>query len=175
MEMLFGSKGKTKQIPTMDAGQQQIMKMIEQALSGGGIFGQNAPYQQGMGYLQDLYSQSPQAFARMQEPYMKNFQQQVVPGIAERFSAAGGRNSSAFNQAMGQAGANLESNLGGMFEQMRGANLGNLMNMSNLPFNQASSLLGQRGFGYQYQPGSQGFLGYLGQGLGSRLGMGMGF
>lgn len=175
MEMLFGSKGKTKQIPTMDAGQQQVMQMLQQALAGGGIFGAgNAPYQAGMGYLQDLYSQSPQAFGRLQEPYMQQFQQQIVPGIAERFSQAGGRSSSAFNQAMGQAGAGLESGLASMFENLRSQNLGNLMGMTEMPYKQALGLLGQKPFGYTYEPGSEGFLSGMLGGLGGGIGLGGG-
>ncbi len=185
METLFGGGEKYKRLPTMTPEQQQLMSQNIQQLMGGGFAGAGAPgYEAGMGYLQDLYSQSPQAFARMQEPYMRQFQQQVVPGLAERFSAAGGgspmgggRQSSAFNQAMGQAGSNLSAQLGGMFEGMRSQNLQNLLGFSQAPFQQGLEMMAQKPFGYAYQPGSTGLFGGAMAGLGGGLGLGggMGF
>jgi hypothetical protein len=159
-ETIFGSGPKSKKIPNMSPEQMQMMNQWMGQVGQGGFAGGGAPaYQSGMGYLQDLYSQSPEAFSRMQEPYMKQFQQQTVPGLAERFSQAGGRQSSAFNQAMGQAGGNLSSQLGGMFEQMRSQNLGNLLNFANAPFQQGMQMMNLKPFGYETQEGSPGLLG----------------
>lgn len=175
-ETLFGSGDKLSQVPTKTTGQQNLMNQLISSLQGGGIFGNNQLYQSGSNYLGDLYSQSPDAFKRLADPYMRQFQQQTVPGLAERFSGAGygGRQSSAFNQAMGQAGQNLSSQLAGMFEQLRSQNLGNLMNFSNMPYNQAMGAIGQNMFENVYQPGSTGLIGGALQGLGGGLGMGMG-
>lgn len=175
-ETLFGSPDKMSQVSTKTPGQQDLMASMLQALQNGGIFGNQGLYNQSSGYLNNLYSQSPDAFNRMSDPYMRQFQQQTVPGLAERFSSAGegGRHSSGFNQAIGQAGANLSSQLGSMFEGLRSQNLGNAMGFSNMPFNQAQGALGQNMFENVYQPGSTGLMGGLAQGLGSGLGMGFG-
>lgn len=49
------------------------------------------------------------------DPYERqarqNFSQQTVPGLAERFTNMGAKNSSAFGQQLGNAAAGLESNL----------------------------------------------------------------
>jgi hypothetical protein len=182
MEMIFGQSAGFKKLPTMNTEQQQMMGNYMQQMMGGGFGGAGAPgYQSGMNYLQDLYSQSPQAFSRMQEPYMRQFQQQTVPGLAERFSGAGGgspmgggRQSSAFNQAMGAAGGNLSAQLGGMFEGMRGQNLQNLLGFSQAPYQQAMGMMGLKPFGYAYQPGSTGLLGEAVSGLAGGMGGGMG-
>lgn len=176
-ETLFGTGDKMKQVPTKTGGQSDLLNQMISALQGGqGIFGNNQLYQGGSNYLNDLYSQSPDAFNRLSEPYMRQFQQQTVPALAERFSGAGygGRQSSAFNQAMGQAGQNLSSQLGGMFEQMRSQNLGNLMGMANMPYQQAQGAIGQNMFENFFQPGSGGLLGNALTGLGGGLGQGAG-
>ena len=65
-----------------------------------GILGQ---YQQG-----GDFSQGFEPFAQKAR---SQFQQQTVPSIAERFTSMGGQRSSAFPQALGQAGAGMETDL----------------------------------------------------------------
>jgi hypothetical protein len=62
--------------------------------------------------LEGLGKYSPD-FAPTAQKYRNEFAQQIVPGLAERFSAlgAGSQKSSAFQQALGQAGAGLSENL----------------------------------------------------------------
>lgn len=165
---LFGDKDQNIQQTLLDQGQQNLQNNVTQGLQGGGVYGQGAQsYNAGQGYLNNLYSQSPDAFARLSDPYMRQFNQQVVPGLAERFSAAGegGRHSSGFNQAIGAAGANLSSQLASMFENLRSQNLGQALNYAQLPFQQAQSAIGNRTFENQYQPGNTGFLGQAVGGL----------
>ncbi len=75
---------------------------------------QNPLYQQGQSYLSDLMSNTPEAYNRFKDPYMREFQQQVLPEIANRFSSQGGQRSSSFQNALGFAGENFGSKLGAL-------------------------------------------------------------
>lgn len=71
-------------------------------------------YQAGTGYLQKIISQDPELMKQFEAPAMRQFNEQIVPGIAERFSGMGAQNSSAFQQTMGQAGSGLSERLAAM-------------------------------------------------------------
>jgi hypothetical protein len=68
---------------------------------------------QGLGGLQNLPSAS---FAPIKESALSDFYQNIVPGIAERFTGigSGSQRSSAFEQALGSAGSNLSQKLAAM-------------------------------------------------------------
>jgi hypothetical protein len=107
LDFLFGGKQheKIKQIPTMSKEQQALFSQLLGGLSG--------PLGQGFGNLSQILSGDPEAFKAYEAPAMRQFNQEIVPGIAERFSSLGGgaQHSSAFGQQMGQAGAALSENL----------------------------------------------------------------
>jgi len=69
--------------------------------------------QQLMGMLQN--QQNPQnryeGFQGLEDQYRKNFAENTVPGLAERFTQAGGQRSSAFQGAIGRAGSDLNTGL----------------------------------------------------------------
>lgn len=71
--------------------------------------------------LDDLLGQGLQNsnFDNIDARARKNFNTQTIPGIAERFTSMGngGQRSSAFQGALGNAGADLESQLGAMRSQ----------------------------------------------------------
>jgi hypothetical protein len=106
--------------------------------------------QAGQGFLQNLLSRTPeQQYQTFAQPFMRQFQEQTVPQLAERFSGLGAQRSSAFGQALGGAGAGLQENLAALKgnlinqmlgQQLQGANVG--LGYSQLP--------GQR-FGQQLQ------------------------
>ena len=50
---------------------------------------------------------------KMQAPYLRQFQEKTIPGLAEQFSGAGagGQSSSAFQQALGASGSDLQERL----------------------------------------------------------------
>lgn len=53
----------------------------------------------------------PIGIGGIEQQARQDFAQKTLPGIAERFTAAGGQRSSAFQQQLGQAGADLETQL----------------------------------------------------------------
>ena len=132
------------------------------------------PEQQGI--LQSVMSQGAQGmqnlpsadFEPIKKMYETQFQQQIVPGLAEQFSGMGSGNqrSSAFQNALGGAGAGLSERLAGMQQQFnmqgRESEIARLMQMLGLG--------AQPQFEQGYQPAGPGFWASLGQGMGSSAG-----
>ena len=128
----MGTEGGWEQIQNMNPQQQQLMSQLLSQL--GGAQGS------GMEWLQQMLSGDPEVMAAFEAPYKRQFEQETVPGIAERFAgmgSGGAQSSSAFNQTMGQAGSELSQNLAAL----RGGLQQNAMN----------SLQGMMGQGYKPQ------------------------
>jgi hypothetical protein len=161
MDWLFGSSGGMEQVSTLTPQQQALQNQLLGGL--GGATGQ------GMEWLQMLLSQDPQAMAQFEAPLKRQFEQETVPGIAERFAGMGSHgaaSSSAFNQTMGQAGRELSENLGALRGQL---------GMQAL--SQLQGFLGQGmapSFENIYKQPTTGVVGGVLQGVGSGVGMGLG-
>lgn len=140
--------------------------------------GQQPLFQQGQDYLQNLLSGSPEAYSAFEAPLMRQFQQQIVPSIAERFAGmgtgAGATNSSAFNQAMAQAAEGLATNLGALRGQMQMQAVPQALRYAQQPYSNLLAALGINSFQPYIQEGSPGFFGPaasgLMQGLGQKFG-----
>lgn len=162
-EFFFGSEPKMKQIPTMNPQQQQLFSQLMQMLVGQGGLGQG--YQESTDLLRDYLDPSSEAVQRFTDPYMQEFQQRTVPGLAERFaglgSLGGGLSSSGFGQSLSAAGGNLQSQLAALRAGLGQQAASQLMNQYG---NFSNQVLNQRPFGYTYQPGSSGLLGNLAAG-----------
>lgn len=117
------AKGQYKQLSTQNPQQQQYMQQLFSGLQGGQS---NIP---GMEYLQGLFSEDPSAFQKYEAPMMRQFNEQVIPGIAERFTNMGaGGTGSGFNNAAAMAGARLSENLGAQRANLRGSALNQFQN-----------------------------------------------
>lgn len=154
-DFFFGQKGSIQNLPVLSREQQDLLGQLLGGLGG--------PLGLGLNNLTQMLSGSPEALEAFQRPAMRQFEQEIVPGIAERFTQAGGQRSSAFGQQLGQAGANLAENLSAQRAGLQQNSLQQLL-----------ALLGQ-GLGTQtfkpFQiPGSSGFLQGLSGGIGSGLG-----
>lgn len=111
--------------------------------------------QTGMGGLQNLAGSIGQdQFSPIAQEATRRFEQETVPGLAERFTSLGGgaRQSSGFQQTVGQAGAGLQSQLAALQSQMgmqqRGQDIGLLQNLLGLgltPQYQTQVIPAQRG------------------------------
>lgn len=96
-------------------------------LGGGGMMGKSGGAKQFQRFnpqqlsaLQQLLSGGMQNadFGGIESRARKQFGEQTIPGLAERFTAMGnGQRSSAFQGALGQAGSDLESQLGALRSQ----------------------------------------------------------
>lgn len=166
-DWIFGSEDKLKKVPTGTGQQRQfgndIISWLQNMMQGGGFDLANQ-------YDQRLLGQGPEAFNQFASPYLQQFEEQILPQIAERFAGGGALSSSGFGQALGGASAGLQSQLAQLFSdlQNQAANRqsGQFQNISQLGLNYSP-------YDYVKQQGSQGFLGNfvggLGQGAGSSL------
>lgn len=135
------------QFPTQTPQQQQFQNKILEMLGGQ------------LGEANDFES-----FAA---PFRREFNEQTVPGIAERFAGLGGLSSSGFTQSLGQAGAGLNEKLASLQTGLKQDKFRSL-----LPFAMQSA------FGTGIQPGGQNWLsellGPILQGYGGQLGANLG-
>lgn len=143
-ELLLGRPGRFTQAPSSYTSEQQqaMSDLLQQALSG---------------------LQNPsQGFEPIAQQARQQFNQQTIPSIAERFSALGAQNSSAFQQALGSAGAGLESQLASQKAQFGQQQQGNLLNLLNMGLQPQQN--------YLYEPQTSGILGGLSGGAGLGVG-----
>ncbi len=175
MGSFSGTGDKLKKVETLNSHQKKLLEKYMQRINPKAFdLSKNSTFQAGQNFLTDMLNPSSEAYSKFEAPYLRQFQESTVPQIAERFSAYDAQNSSAFGQAMGQAGAGLQEQLASMRTQgMMGASQG-AFNYGMAPSNMANSMVGQAlgtpAFGYerlQGQPGwGQGLIGGLGQAAG---------
>jgi hypothetical protein len=98
--------------------------------------------QQGLGYLQNMFD--PNSYASLEAPAMRQFQEEIIPGIAERFSAmgAGSQSSSSFRNQLGRAGVDLGTNLANLRQQGMMQALPQALQLQQYPMQYGQSLFG---------------------------------
>lgn len=135
---LFGSPAKTQQLPLFSPPQQQA---------------RNSLLQMGQQQLQN----NPLSFAPQREQYLKQFNEQIIPTLAERF--ADNQRSSAFKGALGNTASDFGAKLGALESQYN-------LQANQQGFNQLRSAL-TPDFQYYSTPAQSGLLqnlaGQLGQ------------
>lgn len=159
----FGNKKKASslnQLPTMNAGQSKLLdQLLSQLGNAPPTLGQNKLYQQGSDVLSKMLS--GEADTALEGPLMKQFQEEIIPMIQERFSGSSG--SSGLNQSLSRAAHDLLQSFGSLRSQNRQSALSQILGYSQAPgneyYNRASLALGERPFQYQEKP--VGFLGSL--------------
>ena len=156
----FGDPEEYSRVSTFDPMQRQLYGQQAEGL--GGI------QPQIMSYLQQLLSGSPESSAAFEAPYKRQFEEQTVPALAERFAGAGALSSSGFQQALGQAGAGLSENLAALREGQRMQSISPIMQM-------IQNLLGQQtqAFLPKQPSGWQNFLTGLAPGIGGGVAQGL--
>lgn len=142
-------EAKVRQIPRFSPQQSgfqnQILSMLGPA-SGAGLSN-----------LTQLLSGDPEAFKAFEAPFQRQFKEQTIPYLAERFSGlgAGAQSSSAFQQALGQAGSGLSENLASLRGGLQQNALSQLLGFGQLGMEpQFESVLQNRspGFGSTFGP-----------------------
>lgn len=160
-EWLTGSSGEMMQTPTMTKEQQSMQNQLISSLFG--------PQNAGTNLLMQWLSSNPEAMAAFEAPYKRQFEQETVPSIAERFAGMGSFGSgsgSGQNMAMAQAGRELSENLAALRGNLQQNALQQLQGYMQQGFTPA--------FENVYKPPSQGILqgaaGGIGQGIGTYFG-----
>lgn len=153
-EMLFGKGDKMSQVSTKTPQQTQAINSISQT---GGL-SDNAAFGAGSDFLQRLFGGDISAF---EGPLMQQFNQQIIPDIAERFGGMGAGSSSGLNQALSQAAENLQTQLGAQRSQLMLSALPQLLQFAQQPINNQLNASGMGTFENVYQQGDYGLFGGL--------------
>jgi hypothetical protein len=121
-DWLTGSESKVKDYHPYTDEQEAFINQIVQ---------QTGPLNmQGMDYLRSILSNDPRAFEQFEAPIKQQYEEETIPGILERFSSSGARNSSALNQSLARSGRDLSTQLSAQRANLRDSALGRLMQMN---------------------------------------------
>lgn len=151
---LFGNRGKQMQFQNYTPQQQNVFNQM--------LEGSSQQLPQILQYLQSIISQDPEMMKQFEAPARRNFEENTIPSIAERFTSMGAQRSSAFGEQLGSAGAGLEENLAAQRGQMGSQAIQQLMALLQ------GGLTPQ--FENVYRPETYGFLGNLLSGMGQGAG-----
>ncbi|MGD8305138.1 MAG: hypothetical protein PVF17_00660 [Ignavibacteria bacterium] len=148
---LTGQPGRFEQINLLNPQQRQLQESLGQAVS------------PGLNYYKGILGGDTSQLQALSDPIMRQFEQQIAPGIAGRFASRNSLRSSAFQNALGTAATNLGSNIGQLQANLLGQAAGNLTGLSGQAL--------QPNFQNIYRPQVPGALDALAQSFG---GMGQG-
>jgi len=120
-------------------------------------------YQQGQDYLMSLFN-DPEFFNQFEAPLQRQFQEQTVPDLANRFASmgsGGSLGSTGFRNQLAREGSNLGTNIAALRGGMQQQAIPQLLGYAQQPFNNLMSLYQQALQPTQntYQPASAGFFG----------------
>lgn len=139
---------------------------------------QNQNYQNGQDWLQSMFS-DPDFFNKFEAPLQRQYQEQTIPDLANRFGSmgsGGALGSTAFrNQAM-REGSNLSSNIAALRGGMQQQGVNQSAQYAQQPFSNILALYNQALQPTQntYQGATPGFAGNIFSGLTSGLSQGYG-
>lgn len=154
-EFLFGTPAKQEQISNLTPQQMKIQNQLEQAAKrkgAGGAFGTTADY------YRNLLSDDSADFNTFAAPQLRQFNEQIIPDLAEQFAGmgSGALSSSGFRNSAVNAGADLSERLGAIRAQLRQQGAQGLMQIGQQslnPYTQwQTTQLGSEGFLSQALP-----------------------
>lgn len=173
----FGSTYSKKARSTLD----QILDDVRSMKSAQDVT-QNPQFNTGTNYLNSLYNDQD-FFNRFEAPLQRQFQEQTIPDLANRFASmgsGGSLGSTGFRNQLAREGSNLSTNIGALRAGLQQQSLPQLFASSQQPFQNLLSLLniGTQPTQNTYQPANAGpfgnifssLFGGLSQGYGQRLG-----
>jgi hypothetical protein len=159
---------KSSYSPGAQGGLEDALKMVQQ-MKGGSDIRQNQQYQQGNEWFNSLFN-DPEFFKSFEAPARRQFEEEIVPGVANRFAAqgsGGSLGSTGFRNQMAREGSNLETNLAAMRGGMQQQAIPQMLGYAQQPFQNYQSLLGTATQPTQniYQPPNAGGMANILQGL----------
>lgn len=160
-DFFTGNDAKFEQVSNLTPEQLRLEK--ERRGAAKGAFGQAG------NYYRDILSNNPQAFAAFEAPAQRQFQEQIIPDLAEQFAGMGSGNlsSSGFRNAAIGAGTDLSERLAAMRAGLRESAASNLFNMGQ-------SALQPHAQYQQTQQANPGFLSNVAPAVGTALGTAFG-
>lgn len=162
----FDRKGtktpKLSKLQTLNSSQRSLLRKLGRIDEGDLDIGNRGTYKAGRDYLRDLLSNDPEAMKSFEAPFMRQFEEQTVPQLAERFSGLGAQNSSAFQTALSQSGAQLQEQLASLRGGLQMQALPQALQYAQAPgesaYKRASLSLGTSPYGYLQSPRKSGYL-----------------
>lgn len=115
----YGTEGEFKTLPTKTPEQSKNINDILNQLS--------TTNPQAFNYIRSILSNEPGAFEDFERPYKEQFEQEIVPQIAEQFAGAGALSSSGLNQSLASAGRRLSSDLAAQRANLKQGAINNLL------------------------------------------------
>ena len=139
---------KAKQGSSFSKGQkggiQDILDSIKNISGGAQDITQNPQFQQGQDWLMSMFN-DPEFFKNFEAPLQRQFQEQTVPDLANRFASqgsGGAMGSTGFRNQLAREGSNLHTNIAALRGQMQQGAIPQLMNYAQQPFQNYMSLAG---------------------------------
>ncbi len=105
---------------------------------------QNQNYMQGQDWLSSLFNDQD-FFKNMEAPMQRNFEENTIPELSNRFAgmgSGGSLGSTAFRNQLAREGSNLHTNMAAMRGQMQQQGVGQAMNYAQQPFQNLLQMLG---------------------------------
>lgn len=171
-------QNKMKQLPTKNEAQLGLLNQnigLTQGLGGPG-----GGYSNTLDLWSQMLNPNSDIYNQLLAPYQQQFEQETVPGLAERFASGGGGmggglSSSGFGQALSSASSNLQTNLASLKNQLMQQAAGNIANQYQGLSQGAMNVDPFMYYEKQAQPSFwQKFLGGGGGGMGNMFGGGGG-
>lgn len=161
-EFFTGSPEKRENVSTLRPEQEALYQQLQNSgmkRGAGGAFGTAADY------YRDLLGNDSSDFNAFAAPQLRQFNEEIIPGISEQFAGmgAGGLSSSGFRNAAVNAGTDLSERLGAIRAQLRQQGAQGLQNIGNMGLQNFSQNM-------VTQPGTQGFLSELAPAIGTGIG-----
>lgn len=155
LSSIFGNKGGGDEFKQVDRLSRPQRGFLNQIYNKGTV--ENSPlYGSGSDFLQRLLSSDPEMMAQFEAPYMQNFEQNIVPGIAERFAGmgtgSGAGSSSALFNSLSQAGRSLQTDLAGLRGGMQMQGLGQALQYAQQPYSNKLAALNVSPFENVFMP-----------------------
>jgi hypothetical protein len=125
----------------------------------------NPQYMQGQEYLNGLFN-DPEFFNKFEAPLQRQFNEQTVPDLANRFASmgsGGSTGSTGFRNQLAREGSNLSTNIAALRGQMQQQGANQLLQYAQQPFQNYLQLagLGTTPTNNTYSPASPGFWGSI--------------
>jgi len=166
MGMMNGkdAEQKSSYSPGQQAGINDILNMVK-GMKGNADITQNQGFQSGQNWINDLFNDQ-NFFDKFEAPMQRQFQEQTIPGIANRFGGMGSHGSfgSSFRNQAAREGENLQEKIAAMRGGMQQQGVNQAMNFAQQPFQNMMSMYGL-GLGSpmmnQYAPATTGGFGSL--------------
>lgn len=155
---------KEKMGSTYSKGQRSTIDDLLQQVKGmkGGMDITNQPgFQQGQDWLSSLFNDE-NFFNNIEAPAMRQFNEEIIPGVASRFASqgsGGSLGSTGFRNQIAREGSNLATNLAAQRGQMQQQGVNQQLGYSQQPFQNIMQLLQQAltPTNNTFQPSSTGF------------------